>query len=826
MGPDLPIESSIPELVAALAAGPNAVLQAPPGAGKTTRAPLALLGEPWARGRIVMLQPRRIAARAAAARMAQTLGEAVGDRVGFRIRGARAISAATRIEVVTEGILTRMVQADPGLAGVSAVIFDEVHERSLNTDLGLALCLEAQAALRPDLRLLAMSATLDAAPFAALMGGAPVITATGRAFGVETRWLDAPPGAGRLEDATAAAILRGIEAASGDVLAFLPGVGEIARTAALLAGRLPSGVEVRPLHGDLPFPAQQAALAPATPGRRRVVLATAIAETSLTVDGVRIVVDAGRARRARFDPGSGMTRLVTERVSRAEADQRRGRAGRTAPGLCLRLWTRGEEGGFAPFAPPEIRTADLTGLALELAAWGARGAGDLAFLDPPPAAALAEARALLASLGALGGDGAITATGRAMVAMPLHPRLSHMILSATPEEAATACALAALLTERDLLRFPGAPSTSEIGQRLEALADPARFRRVRGRPIHEGALARAAETARLLAAGRPRGRIDPAHAGGLLARAYPDRIAGRRPGDAARYLLSGGKGAWLAPDDPLASAPFLVAADTDGDPREARIRLAAPIAIGEIEAIFAEAIVTRRVCRWSARTRSVEARRERVLGTLTLDAAPLGDAAPGEIAAAMAEGVRALGLAALPWSDAARRLRARVLWLRDRGATDLPDWSDAGLLAAVHDWLAPHLGGFRRAGDLARLDLHAILRDALGWAGLQRVEREAPGVFTAPSGVSRPIDYDGDQPKVALRPRDVYGLDAHPVVAGVPLLLEMRSPADRPIAATADLPGFWRGAWADVRKEMRGRYPRHDWPEHPHTATPARLRRG
>lgn len=825
MSQDLPIESSIPDLVAALTAGPNAVLQAPPGAGKTTRAPLALLGEPWARGRIVMLQPRRVAARAAAARMAQTLGEAVGGTVGFRIRGARAISAATRIEVVTEGILTRMVQADPGLAGVSAVIFDEVHERSLNTDLGLALCLEAQAALRPDLRLLAMSATLDAAPFAALMGGAPVITATGRAFDVETRWLDAPLGVGRLEDATAAAILRGLESACGDVLAFLPGVGEIARTAALLAGRLTSDVEVRPLHGDLPFPAQQAALAPATPGRRRVVLATAIAETSLTVDGVRIVVDAGRARRARFDPGSGMTRLVTERVSRAEADQRRGRAGRTAPGLCLRLWTRGEEGGLAPFAPPEIRTADLTGLALELAAWGARGAGDLAFLDPPPMAALNEAHALLASLGAIGGDGAITAAGRAMVAMPLHPRLSHLILSATPEEAATACALAALLTERDPLRLPGTPPNSEIGLRLEALADPGRFRRVRGRPIHEAALARVAETARRLAAGRPRGRIDPARAGGLLARAYPDRIAGRRQGDAARYLLSGGKGAWLAADDPLASAPFLVAADTDGDPREARIRLAAPIAIGEIETTVTEAIVTRRVCRWSARTRSVETRRERVLGALTLDAAPLSDAAPEEIAAAMAEGVRGLGLAALPWSDAAGRLRARVLWLRDRGAADLPDWSDEALLATVHDWLAPSLAGMRRAGDLGRLDLHAILRDALGWAGLQRIDREAPGVFAAPSGVSRPIDYDGDRPRVALRPRDVYGLDAHPVVAGVPLLLEMRSPADRPIAATADLPGFWRGAWADVRKDMRGRYPRHDWPEHPQTATPARPRK-
>ncbi len=803
MSPEpLPVDAVLPDLLAALAAGPNAVLQAPPGAGKTTRVPLALMGAPWAAGRIVMLEPRRLAARGAAGFMAEGLGEPVGARVGLRMRGETRVSAATRVEVVTEGVLTRMLQADPALEGVAAVIFDEIHERSLNADLGLALCLEAQAALRPDLRLVAMSATLDAAPAARLMQ-APVLTAEGRAFPVETLWAEAPPGGRRLEEVVAEAVMRALDMTDGDVLAFLPGTGEIARAAARLGPRLPADVDLRELYGDLPLARQQAAVAPCPPGRRKAVLATAVAETSLTVAGVRAVVDAGLARRSRFDPGSGMSRLVTERASRAEADQRRGRAGRVAPGLCLRLWTRGEEGAMPAFAPPEMLTADLTGLALELAAWGAEP-GALALLDQPPAAAFAEARALLRDLGALDGAGRITAHGRAMAATPLHPRLAHMALTAAPADAATARALAALLAERDPLRGAGA----DLSLRLAAFAAPARA------PVEaRAALARAAETARRLG---PPGRIDPTAAGRLAALAWPDRLALRRPGSAPRWLLSGGKGARMNPTDPLAGAEALAVADTDGDPREATVRLAAPLSRAELEAAGTVAVV--RVVAWSRRDRAVIARRERRLGALALGAAPLPDARADEIAAAMAEGVRDLGLDALPWSPAALSLRDRARWLATGGG-DWPDWSDAALLESLPDWLGPFLGDCRRAEDLARLDLAAALRAALGPLAA-RLDRAAPSHVETPAGSRAAIDYGRGTPTLSVRPQALYGLDRHPCAGGRPLLVELLSPAGRPIAITADLPAFWRAGWADVRRDMRGRYPRHDWPEDPLAAAP------
>jgi ATP-dependent helicase HrpB len=811
----LPVEAAIPSLLAALRNGRGAVLEAPPGAGKTTRVPLALLDEPWAAGRIVMLEPRRLAARAAAARMAATLGEPVGRRVGFRIRGETVVSGATRVEVVTEGVLTRMLQSDPSLDGVAAVIFDEIHERSLNADLGLALCLESRAALRPDLRLLAMSATLDAGPLAALMD-APRIVSAGVAWPVETRWADRPlPGTPReAAAAVAEAALAALAAAPGNALAFLPGQGEIARVAAALSGRLPPDVEAVALYGDLPADRQRAALDPPARGRR-LTLATAIAETSLTVPGVRIVVDAGRARRARFDPGSGMTRLVTERASRAEADQRRGRAGREGPGLCLRLWTRGEEGAMAPFAPPEIATADLAPLALELAAWGAADPAALPFLDPPPAAAFAEARALLAELGALGPDGRITARGRAMSATPVHPRLARMILDAG-DAAPTARALAALLTERDPLRTPGGDAGADMALRLEALADPACFARARGHAVDRAALARVAETAARLG---PRGRVDPSAAGRLLALAYPDRVAQRRPGVAPRWLLSGGKGATMAPGDALAGAPLLAAADLDGDPREARIRRAAPLTRAEAEAACAPMTAEARVCAWSRRDRAVTARVERRLGAVVLESRPL-DAAPDELAAAMADGVRDLGLGALPWDGAAASLRARVGWLRGRGGGDWPDWSDEALLATLEDWLGPWLSGLRRAEDLARVDLAGALRAALGREGLARLDREAPATLATPAGPEVAVDYARDRPTAQARAQWLYGLDRHPTAGGAPVLLELLSPAGRPIAATTDLPGFWRGGWADARRDMRGRYPRHDWPERPWEAAP------
>jgi ATP-dependent helicase HrpB len=806
----LPIDAALPDLLAAFDAAPNAVLQAPPGAGKTTRVPLALLNRQWATGRIMVLEPRRLAARGAAERMAATLGQNVGDTVGFRIRGETRTSATTRIEVVTEGVLTRMLQADPSLDGVSAVIFDEVHERNLNADLGLALCLEAQSALRPDLRLLAMSATLDAEPFARLMGGAAVITAEGTAHPVETKWADAPLGDRRIEDAMAETILRALTEHPGDLLAFLPGAAEIGRTAARLAGRLPADVDLREIYGDLPFDRQRAALAPAPPGRRKAVLSSAIAETSLTVEGVRIVVDAGLARRARFDPGSGMSRLETERASRAEADQRRGRAGRTAPGVCIRLWTRGEEGGMPRFAPPEIMSADLTGIALELAIWGAADPGALPFLDPPPAAAFAEARALLGDLGALDRDGRVTAHGRAMAAIPAHPRLAHMILACDPDDAATARTLAAILSERDPLRLPGARPPVDMGQRLAALNDPAAR-------VDRAAVERIRVTARRLGGDR---RPEPAAAGRLLALAYPDRIAMRRPGGEPRFLLSGGKGAKLDADDALAGAAFLAVADADGDPREARIRLAAPLTRAEIDRIFAERIASAREVGWSRRDRTVIARAVTRLGALALDARPLTDARPAELATALAGGVRDLGLAALPWTTAAAALRDRAIWLRANGADDLADLSDAALLEDLDGWLTPHLAGLRRIDDLARLDLTDLLRQRLGWDGARRVDAEAPSHLETPSGARAPIDYGRAQPTARARPQHLYGLDRHPTAAGRPVLLELVSPADRPIAATADLPRFWRGAWADVRHDMRGRYPRHDWPEEPWTAAP------
>lgn len=815
MAEPLPIDAVLPALCETLRAVPRAVLEAPPGAGKTTRVPLALLGEPWVAGRIVMLEPRRLAAGAAAARMAETLGEAPGATVGFRIRGETRVSAATRIEVVTEGVLTRMLQADPGLDGIAAVIFDEIHERNLVADLGLALCLEAQAALRPDLRLLAMSATLDTGPLAALMQGAPVLRAEGRAFPVDIRWAERPLAdrrAATLAAATAEAVLGALAEAEGDVLAFLPGGGEIARCAARLEGRLPPGTALHRLLAAAPQAEQRAALAPSA--GRKVVLATAIAETSLTVPGVRIVVDAGAARRSRFDPGSGMSRLVTERASRAEAAQRAGRAGREGPGLCLRLWTRGEEGALPAFAPPEIATADLAPLALDLAAWGAEPAA-LPFLDQPPAAAFAEARALLADLGALDAEGRISPRGRAMAAMPLHPRLAAMILDAGPA-APTAHALATLLTEGDPLRLAGASPGADIGLRLEAIAEPGRFARERGHPVNRALVETLRDTARRLGPVSP---VDPAAAGRLLALAYPDRIGKRRPGDAPRFLLSGGKGAALDPGEALAGAAFLVAADLDGDPREARIRLAAPLGGGEIASVAAGRIATHRIVGWDARARAVAARSERRLGALVLDARPLPDADPAEIAAAMAGGVRALGLDALPWTPAARSLRARALWLRGRSMPELPDWSDAGLLAGLDEWLVPWLAGMRREADLAGLDMVAVLRAALGPLA-PAVDAAAPAALETPAGPSAAIDYGRAGPTASARAQWLYGLDRHPTAGGVPVVLELLSPASRPIATTGDLPGFWRGAWAEVRKEMRGRYPRHDWPERPWEAAP------
>ena len=802
MADALPIDHVLPTLLKALAAAGRAVLQAPPGAGKTTRVPLAMLQAGLVEGRIVMLEPRRLAVRAAAERMAETLGEPVGRTVGYRMRGETKVSNATRIEVVTEGILTRMIQSDPELTGIGALIFDEFHERSLNADLGLALAWEARGALRPDLMVLVMSATLDAAPVAALLDDAPLITSKGEGFEVETRWLDRPLSKEQRYEVAVADLIRGALAeTTGGVLVFLPGEGEIRRVASYLSG-LPEGVALHALYGALPFAAQRAAIAPAQTGRK-VVLSTAIAETALTIRDVRVVIDGGRARRARFDPGRGMSRLVTERVTRAEATQRRGRAGRVQTGWCYRSWTKGEEGALAAFPPPEIAAADLTGLALELALWGARPEA-LSFLTPPPEKALAEAQLLLQGLGALDDACRITDHGRALAALPLHPRLGHMLAVAGP----TAAELAALLNDRDPLRGAGV----DLALRMQALRQPARH------PAARGALDRIAAEAKrlrsLLGKGAVGADLSLAEQAAL---AYPDRIGLRRAGDAPRWILSGGTGAVMDAHDPLASSRLIVATDLDGGGREARVRQAVAISEAEVRGLYATRIIWTDVCEWSKRERRVLTRQQERLGALVLADRIWTDAPPEDVARAMLDGVRDLGL---PWAAPAVRLRARIELMRAEGA-DLPDCSDARLMEDL-DWLLPYLNSVTSAPDLARLDLSEALKSRLSWAQQQDLDRLAPAHFITPMGRKVPLDYSGGTPEIAVRLQEMFGVTAHPSIGPgrLPLKVTLLSPGGRPVQTTTDLPGFWATSYADVRKDMRGRYPRHPWPEDPALAQP------
>ena len=800
----LPIDDILPDLTAALRRAGRAVLQAPPGAGKTTRVPLALLEQ--VTGRIVMLEPRRLAARAAAEQMARVLGEDVGKTVGYRIRGEAVTSPATRIEVVTEGILTRMLQSDPELRGVGAVIFDEFHERSLNADLGLALTWEVREALRPDLDVVVMSATLDAGPVARLLDDAPILTAQGRAFAVDTRWLPRPrPKAERFEVAAANLIAQAVTEAEGSVLVFLPGEGEIRRVATALQGRV-GEAGIYPLYGALPFAQQRAAIAPMA-GGRKIVLATAIAETSLTIEDIRIVVDCGLARRARFDPGSGMSRLVTERVTRAEAEQRRGRAGRVAEGVCYRMWARSEEGALAAFAPPEIERADLAGLALELALWG--GAEGLRFLTPAPQGAMSEARALLCSLGALGDAGRITAHGRAMAALPLHPRLAHMLLSAGKEGAG----LAALLSERDILQ--GAPV--DLGLRLMALRDPRGFVDRTPYALHRATLERVREDMRRLARLAPKTQttLSPAE---MAALAYPDRIGLRRKGDAPRYVLSGGKGAVLPDADGLGQMRLIVVTDTDGNPQEARIRQAIALSDAELRGLYGDQIVWQNRCTWSKRHRRIESRAQECFGALVLEDRIWRDPDPQAVIEAACDGLRDLGL---PVSDAARRFIARVELLRAQGA-EMPDMREDALLTGLESWLGPYLAECRTADQLRAVDLLPALRAMLDWGQIQMLDEMAPAQFITPLGNRIPIDYSGEAPEISVRLQEMFGLSSHPVIgpAHQPLRITLLSPARRPVQVTMDLPGFWAESYADVRKDMRGQYPRHPWPENPLEAAP------
>ena len=789
----LPVAERLPELLVALERG-NAVLVAPPGAGKTSIVPLALLHAPWRdpASRIVVLEPRRVAARAAARRMASLLGEPVGATVGLRTRLDAAVSGATRIEVVTEGLLVRRMHADPGLSGIACVVFDEVHERSLDADLALALARDLQA-VRPDLRLVAMSATLDGAAFARLLA-APVIESAGRMFPVAVRWAERDADPRDLPELAAATARRALAETAGDILVFLPGMAEIRRAEAALAD---APAVVRPLHGDLPPEAQDLALSPDAEGRRKIILATAIAETSLTVEGVTAVVDGGFRRAPRFDPGSGLTRLVTLRISRAAADQRAGRAGRLGPGVVFRLWTEAAHRGLAAADRPEILEADLAPLALDLAAWGADPAS-LPFLDPPPEGALAAGRDLLRRLGALDAAGAITPRGRAMARLGAHPRLAAMMVAARERgeaEAALAAELAAALEERDPLRGTEAPA--DLRLRL-------------GRLGTAGARA-AAQYRRRLGIAAP--AADPDCTGVLLAAAFPDRIAMAR-GEPGAFLLANGRGARLSPADPLARERFLAVAALDLSGTEARIRLAAPLTRAELEAVAAGRIATTEDVAWDDQTGAVRARRRRVLQALVLDEAPIADPDAALLARGLCAGVRARGLGVLPWTPAARNLQARVARMAAL-EPGWPDLGDAALAATLETWLAPHLGGLRSIAELARLDLGVILRGVLG-ARAAALDAALPTHLALPGGRAA-IDYTRDPPTVSARAQALFGLAATPRLAGgrVPLQTELLSPAGRPIAVTGDLAAFWRGGWAEVRKAMRGRYPKHAWPEDP-----------
>lgn len=798
----LPIHEALPDLKAALAAANAAVLVAPPGAGKTTVVPLELLEEPWAGGKIIVLEPRRLAARAAAERMAKSLGEPVGQTVGYRVRMQSRVSAATRIEVVTEGVFTRMVLADPELAGVACVIFDEFHERSLDADLGLALARDAQRVLRDDLRLLVMSATLDGAAVARLLDAAPVVESLGRMFPVETRYLGRDDRL-RIEDQAVRAVERALAEETGSLLVFLPGQGEILRTAERLRERARPGVEIAPLYGALDPRDQDRAIEPPPPGVRKVVLATSIAETSLTIQGVRVVVDCGLARVPRYDPASGLMRLATVRVSRAAADQRRGRAGRTEPGACYRLWDEAETRALPAYADPEILDADLSGLALDLARWGAKDASGLAFLDPPPAAAFAEARALLRRLEALDEGGVLTAHGRALAEFPLAPRLAHMVLKAAETgQALRAARIAALITERGL-----GGRDADLRHRLDALE---RDRSPRARD------AKALADRWTGLSGKP-GKGEPLSDGLLLAFAYPERVAKARGGQGEFQLITG-RGAFVEPTDALAREPWLAVAELGGGDRRDRILLAAPLEPAELVAFQAQFEVEERL--EESGGGRLRAKRLIRLGRLTIREEIDDNPDPALIARALADRVRREGVKVLPWGAAALSLRERLAFLHARDPA-WPDLSDAALLARLDDWLTPVLAAVRGLSALKPDTLDGALRSLVPWDLQRRLDAEAPARWTAPTGNSFAIDYAAEAgPRVDVRVQEVFGIAQHPTVAGVPITMSLLSPGHRPIQTTKDLPGFWKGSWKDVRSDMRGRYPKHVWPEDPATAAP------
>jgi ATP-dependent helicase HrpB len=810
----LPIDTLLPELLATLARTPTLVLQAPPGSGKTTRVPLALRDAAWlGQKRIVMLEPRRLAARSAARYMASLLGEEVGHTVGYRTRLDTKVGKDTRIEVVTEGILTRLLQDDAALENYGAVIFDEFHERSLQADLGLALVRECQQLLRDDLRLIVMSATLDAAGMARVLGDAPVLSCGGQMFPVELRYR--APGRTPLLDHLAATICEVLRSESGSLLVFLPGEGEIRRLCDLLDGTLPADAQLAPLYGQLAADAQDFAISPAPAGQRKIVLATSIAETSLTIEGIRVVIDAGLLRVPEYDPNSAMTRLVTQRVSAANAEQRRGRAGRLGPGICIRLWSEDEHSRLLPFAPPEILQADLTGTVLELAHWGVNDPATLAWLDLPPAANWAQARALLQQLEALDAQGHVTPHGKNMLKLGLPPRLGHMVLRGRERgQGKLAAELAALLSERDLL--PHAHG-ADIHDRLALLRGEQEFAGVdrnRLRLVRDGARRLEARHAKVAAEKNE-------DAGALLALAYPDHVAQRRPGSDARFLLANGRGAFLAAEDRLARESWLVAAEMDGKAREARIFLAAPVSLAALEEVLGAVIADTEFVSWDSAAQAVQARRQRRLGALVLEDKALASAAPEKIKSVLCDAIRAAGSAVLPWTPELRQWQARVQTMHGLEPAQWPAVSDAALLDTLAQWAGPFLDGVSRFSHLGKFPLRDALHALLDWPQQQRLEQELPLRLGVPSGSQVSIDYTTDHhPVLSVKLQEMFGLTETPRLAGgrVPLTIHLLSPAQRPVAVTQDLASFWRNAYAEVRKDLRGRYPRHPWPDDPLTA--------
>ncbi|MFC5530893.1 ATP-dependent helicase HrpB [Cohnella yongneupensis] len=813
----LPIDSVLPELKRALSEHANAVLIASPGAGKTTRVPLAVLDEPWLSGRkILLLEPRRLAARSAAKYMASAIGEEVGGTVGYRVRMDTKVGPRTRVEVVTEGVLTRMLQHDPSLDGIGLVIFDEFHERSLQADLGLALCLQSQALLRDDLKLLVMSATLEAEPVAKLLGEAPVVVSEGRAYPVETVYRPRSPST-YLDDAVASAVMDAMRAHDGDVLVFLPGIGEIRSVEAKLGGMLAgtSGVRVCPLHGSLPFEAQDAAIAPLRSGGRKVVLSTSVAETSLTVEGITVVVDAGLMRVSRFSPRTGMSRLETLPVSAASADQRRGRAGRLGPGTCYRLWSSEEQARLSPRNVPEIMEADLSSLLLELTVWGAGDPAGLAWLDPPPAPALQQAKELLTQLGALDADGrTITSHGRAMSEYGVHPRIAHMLLRAMELGlGANACELAVLLSERDIVKGGGGRADADLRLRLDALQGKGTAAVDEG--VRRRLLDEAGRLKRELGVRGEKGDAESDSCGLLLAFAYPDRIARQR--DSGKYLLSGGRGAAFANGQLLSREEWIVVADVDDAGTDSKIRMAAPLSYAQLTEHLKDAIREETEVYWDSASQSVRARARKRLGAIVLEEVPMHKPPADRVLAGLLGGIRAEGLDILPWSRAARQYQERVVFVRYHDAS-WPDLSDEALLADLETWLAPYAEGIKGRSDLQRLNIKELLESMLSWEQRRLLDTYAPTHWSVPSGSRLPIDYgDIEAPALAVRLQELFGLPETPRIAGgrVALTLHLLSPAQRPVQVTRDLASFWRNAYFEVRKDLKGRYPKHYWPDDP-----------